>query len=188
MVGAGPKIWLLLPAWLLGVGVYHHRRELGEAAALALFVATILLALTFIQLDISVAIRHRMTVLFPATMVSLQGANQFVGDWLFALIISANFMAAASVGRFGAPLRACARPITIAAGYTFSSYLYHMPLLALAVLGLGLSSWPALLGVGIAVVALAQLSERQLPAARGILRWMAAPRPVLAGGVPKQSP
>jgi peptidoglycan/LPS O-acetylase OafA/YrhL len=181
-VAAGPKIWFLLPVWLLGVALYWRRAQLCERTALAMLLVTSALAVAFIQLDVSVAIRSRMIVLWPAAMAGLHGANQFVGDWLLALVIAANFTAAASLGRFGAPLLACARPIKAIAGYTFSAYLYHMPLLALAVIAFNLKSWSALLAVGIGVAVLAQVSERQLPTARRILRWIVTPRAIARTG------
>ena len=172
-LAAGPKILLLLPVWLLGVGLYYHRLLLGERTALTLLLATAVLAIAFIQCDVSKLIRHRMVAHWPEAMAGLGGANQFVGDLLLAIAIAANFTAAASLGRFGAPLLTFAQPIKAAAGCTFSSYLYHLPLLVLAVIAFDLRTWTALLAIAVGVLALAQVSEKQLPTARRMLRRVA---------------
>ena len=117
----GPKILLLLPVWLLGVALYHYRPHLNDRVALIVLLLTSAIALAFIQFDVSVAIRTKMFAVWPTTMQELRGANQFLGDWLLALIVGLNFTAAASLGRFGDVLVRWARPIKAAAGCTFSS-------------------------------------------------------------------
>jgi peptidoglycan/LPS O-acetylase OafA/YrhL len=168
----GPKILLMLPIWLLGAGLYYHRPHLSDRAAVVAMLMTSALALGFIQFDVSVLIRTKMIAVWPTVMAELHSANQFVGDWLLALIVGANFAAAASMGRFGASLVTWARPIRAAAGCTFSAYLYHIPLLALAYLSLGLRSWVAFLAVAAGIVVLAQVTEGQLPAVRRLLHWL----------------
>jgi hypothetical protein len=168
----GPKILLLLPVWLLGVAIYDHRPQLSERVAVIVLLLTTALALAFIQFDVSVSIRNKMFAAWPTPMQELHGANQFVGDSLLALIVGLNFTAAASLGRLGGALMRWARPIKAAAGCTFSAYLYHMPLLAVAYLVFGLRKWPALFAVAIGIAALASVTEKQLPAVRGMLRWI----------------
>ncbi len=168
----GPKILLLLPVWLLGVAIYYHRPHLNDRVALIVLLLTSAVALAFIQFDVSVTIRTKMFAIWPTAMRELHGANQFLGDWILALIIGLNFTAAASLGRFGSVRMRWARPIKQAAGCTFSAYLYHMPLLAIAYLIFGLRTWAALLAIAIGVAVLAQVTEKQLPAVRRMLRWI----------------
>lgn len=163
---AGPKILLLLPVWLLGVAVYWHRPNLGARTALAVFLLTALLACAVSFGHMSIWLRIHMAACWPGAMAALHGANQFLGDWLLGLLVAANFAAAACLGRFGAVLLRAAGPIRWAAGCTFSAYLYHMPLLAGAVLLLHLRGAAALLAVLAGVVALAEVSERRVSAVR----------------------
>jgi hypothetical protein len=158
--------------WLLGAALYYHRPHLNDRVALIVLLLTSAIALAFIQFDVSVTIRTKMLAVWPTTMQELHGANQFLGDWVLALIVGLNFTAAASLGRFGGVLMRWARPIKAAAGCTFSAYLYHMPLLAVAYLIFGLRAWAALLAVAIGVAVLAQVTEQQLPAVRRMLRWI----------------
>jgi peptidoglycan/LPS O-acetylase OafA/YrhL len=168
----GPKILLLLPVWLVGVLIYRVRINLRANVALALFVFSAALALCYIHFDVSAAIRYRMFARWPEAMGALGFANQFVGDWIFAVIVAGNFVLVASLGPWGALLNRYKKMISAAAGCTFSTYLYHAPLIGLASLGLGLHSWPALLVVAGGVVALAQVTERQLPATRKLCRFL----------------
>ena len=130
------------------------------------------LALLFIQCDLSVAIRQAMIAKWPEFMLSLHGSNQFVGDFLLAVLIAANFAAAGSLGRFGRPLLRAEIAIRAVANCTFSIYLYHMPMLTLFVFVFGLQSWIALGATIFGIILFAQLTEGQLPAARRLLRLM----------------
>jgi hypothetical protein len=65
----GPKIFLLLPVWFLGVAVYFWRTRWSEHRALA-----------FIQFNISISLRARMIAAWPTAMAGLGGANEFLGD------------------------------------------------------------------------------------------------------------
>jgi peptidoglycan/LPS O-acetylase OafA/YrhL len=168
----GPKILLLLPVWLVGVTLYRHLPRWNDNIALIVFLLTGILSLAVIQLDVLVVLRGEMIADWPDLMSGLGGANQFAGDWLLALIIAFNFAAAACLGRFAAPLYACERAIRCASSCTFSAYLYHMPLIVMAYLVLGLRGWVVLVAVALGVVVLAQLTERQLPATRRLIRWI----------------
>ena len=166
---AGPKILLLLPVWVLGAVLYWRRPAMGEWTALVLFVLSAAAALGLLHSGLGTYIRGTMYSHWFRWMSLTGGSNQFVGDYLLAIPVAVNFAAAGSLGRFGAPLRLLAGPIRAAAGCTLSAYLYHVPLMVLAVSVLGLRSWPALLAISAAIAVLAQVTERQLPLVR---RWL----------------
>ena len=168
----GPKILLLLPVWLFGVGIYWYRPKLNKWVAVMLLFITTALALEFIRFNLSTVIHDHMMTHWPHLIESLGGADRFVGDWLFMLIIGANFAAIASLGQLAAPLLRCAKPIRAAAGCTFSAYLYHMPLLTLFVIGFHLHGWMAMVAVALAIIPLAQISEKQLTKTRRLVRWV----------------
>lgn len=166
----GPKILLLLPIWLFGVAVFHRMPRWPERSALAVFLVTCGLALAFIWFDVSIAIRTAMVARWPGAMAGLGGANEFAGDWVLGVTVAANFAAAACLGRYARPLHIAATPIRAAASISFSLYLYHLPLLAVAVFGLGLDRLPALAFILVSVALLAMVTEQQLPTARRLLR------------------
>lgn len=166
----GPGVLLLLPIWVLGAVLYWHRPTFRPPIALLLFGASAVLAVLTVGSGIGLQARGVLWLHWPEAMRGLHGANQFVGDWILALLVALNIAAAGSLGRFGAPLEWLARPIRAAAGCTFSIYLYHYPLLVLAVLVLGLRSWVALAAVAVAIVLLARVTEHQVGAVRRLLR------------------
>jgi peptidoglycan/LPS O-acetylase OafA/YrhL len=125
---AGFNIVLLLPVWLLGVLIYRKKVLLPESIALKLFAATVVIGLAYYWLDCSVRIRGYMIAGAPDFIRSLNGSNQFVGDFLLGLIVAANFIAAASISRHLDVLRIVARPIRYLASFTLSVYLFHLPL------------------------------------------------------------
>ncbi|WP_189044148.1 acyltransferase family protein [Aliidongia dinghuensis] len=165
---AGPKILLLMPIWLMGVAICRARIRLPRPVAAVLFGLSILLALAFVLSGASIAIRNAMAVYLPALIGSLHGANQFVGDILLGLIVSVNFVAASNLASWLASLRRIKGPCRSAASFTFSIYLYHMPLFSLiwGVLGVhsAMAAFPALAA---GIVALGLVTERQLPLWRG---------------------
>lgn len=128
----GPKILLLFPLWILGVVLYRTRIGHGLTAwiAVPLFVGSLALYLwlkfagLLHALDLIV-----WDVIGPRAVHYLPYARFFAGDYLMGLCMFAHFIA----------LRALAPSITIpaaietairwAAGFTFSIYLYHYPML-----------------------------------------------------------
>jgi peptidoglycan/LPS O-acetylase OafA/YrhL len=176
---AGPKIILLMPVWLLGVALYRCRIRLQRPAAVALFGATVAAAGIFFWTDASIAIRNVMTGWAPAFIAPLGGSNQFVGDMLLGLIVAANFLAVENLARDAAVPARLKRSVRFVSSFTFSAYLYHMPLFALIWAGLGLRSAAVVLPLLVTgIVVLGQFTERQLPFYRRALdgrrvwRWV----------------
>ena len=167
---AGPKILLLLPVWLLGVALYKWTPMLGRRQAAHIFIASILVGLAFVWFDVAVHIREAMKIIWPVAMKLSGGSGLFVGDFLLGLIVAANFMAAASLDmrilfRFKTPIR-------YLSSFTFSTYVFHMPLVILIWNGLDVhnaSAFYALLALLILV--LGQITERQAKFYRSPLQW-----------------
>lgn len=178
---AGPRVLLLAPCWIVGVFVQRAvaQPQLGipRGAAIALL-ALPLAAYALLQAAQAPA---ALTALTGAALggldpnVVLGFSDEFLWNWLLALLTGAHLLGAAALARqASAPPAAVERPIRWAAGRTFSLYLFHMPLLQLAV---ALPSYdPAeplhtlLLAAGllIAGVALAEITERRLPEQRAL--------------------
>lgn len=129
----GPKIMVLAPLWLLGV-VLHRYRPLSQLAAWQywlLFLGSWPIYILFQQ--------HQLTELGSQMLRGLIGekwhhqaafSKFFIMDYPLALIIAANFIGFRGIAHyFARPLLACERPIRWIAGYTFSLYILHQPLL-----------------------------------------------------------
>jgi peptidoglycan/LPS O-acetylase OafA/YrhL len=175
---AGLKIALLLPVWLLGVAVYRSRIRFDADTALRLFILTALLAFAFYWFDVSVKIREHLMHAFPVFMEDLHGSDQFVGDYLLGLIVAANFVAAASMGRHFNGLLKLQKPIRYLASFTLSIYLLHMPFTVFIWNGLGVHSalgYAVLLVAGIFVVG--SLTERKNRSIRAWFERLAPPKP-----------
>jgi peptidoglycan/LPS O-acetylase OafA/YrhL len=125
---AGLNILLLLPVWLLGVALYRTGFKLGSKVAPMVFAATVVVGLAYYWLDCSVRIRTYMIGVAPDFMASLHGSNQFIGDYLLGLIVSVNFLAAASMGNKWQIFGSFEKSIRYLSSFTLSIYLFHMPL------------------------------------------------------------
>lgn len=129
----GPKILLLAPVWAMGV-VLHRWQLLQRTsfhAGLAMFIGSFI-AFGLFQ-------HYRLTDLGSAWIRDLVGPtlhhqltfSRFaLTDYLLGLIVAANFVGARAIAPvLGRVLLPLARPIRWLAGYTFSLYLMHQPLL-----------------------------------------------------------
>lgn len=185
---AGPKILLLLPVWLLGVWLQRTMPMLGRRTAWCLFLLTLAVGLVFIWADAGARIREVMRALWPNVMELTRGSNQFAGDLLLGLVVALNFLAAGSLGMDW--LLKCERAIRYLSSFTFSMYVFHMPLAVLIWNGLGVHSGPlfaVLLLVG--VVGMGELTERRTGWYRTLLaplfvrKPLRTPYPATSGGM-----
>ena len=168
---AGPKIVLLLPAWLMGVAVYRTRFKLSGRDAVGVFVLTLLLGILYFWYDIGIQIRLLMQSRYPDFESNLRGANVFVGDNILAVLVALNFLAVKSVDwnfSFGSHGVHSVRKL---ASYTFSTYLYHLPLFALIWDVAGLRS--PLLVVTCLLVGIAILGSQTEKRANSVRRLLA---------------
>ena len=176
---AGPKILLLLPVWLLGVWLQRAMPVLGRRTAWCLFLLTLAVGLVFIWADAGARIRDVMRALWPDAMELTRGSNQFVGDFLLGLVVALNFLAAGSLGMGW--LCKCEKVVRYLSSFTFSMYVFHMPLAVLIWNGLGVHAGPAFaLLLLIGVVGMGELTERRTGWYRARLAPLFAHRPAPA--------
>jgi peptidoglycan/LPS O-acetylase OafA/YrhL len=157
---AGPKILLLLPVWLLGVVLHRKMVPLKPRYALSLFVVSLVAGLAFFWLDAGIQIREAMRVVLPWLIQVTQGSNQFVGDFILGLIVALNFLAAGSLGmKLALKFKTVIRYLS---SFTFSLYVFHLPLAVILWNGLHVRSAPVFFGLMMAGVwILGTLTERR---------------------------
>ena len=168
---AGPKILLLMPVWLIGVTLHRWMGALSKRTAVLLFLATVIAGLGFFWFDTGVLIRSAMEDRWPAAMELARGSNQFVGDFLLGIICGLNFVAVGSLDL--KPLIRFKAVIRFFSSYTFSIYVFHMPVTVLLWNGLGVRS-PLLFFCLLvaAIVILGELTERRTNWYRSALQRM----------------
>jgi peptidoglycan/LPS O-acetylase OafA/YrhL len=130
---AGPKILLLWPIWLAGVAVYAHVKH-GISVTRGVFYLTVSslgLVLYFpgggedtLAALSTAALSHQPYDFTPYS-------DGFLADYALGLIIAGNFAGIAGISSH-LKLDAFAPFIRGAASFTFSIYLYHLPLFFLA--------------------------------------------------------
>lgn len=128
---AGPKIAALFPLWLMGLGLFHimKRRPLPPVLGWSAFVGGLaaFLAVHYFARD------YRGHMFGPFNLAPAQAASTFYFmtlGLLFAVHL-AGFRAVSSA--FAPFLNRHAARIRYIAGATFSLYLFHMPIIMLAV-------------------------------------------------------
>ncbi|WP_310533244.1 acyltransferase family protein [Novosphingobium sp.] len=172
---AGSAVLLLLPAWLAGVWLNRDARlhRMGSQTALAVLLGC-LLAQKFIatwDLDALMWLRE-------ASPFSLGMSEWLLSDLPLALVFVALLAALRPLAQAHAErLEAWQRPIRFGAGFSFTLYLFHMPLLdVMKLAGVSAGSSVLVLLGGIATVltacaAIAQVTEGSAPHVR---RWLEA--------------
>jgi len=159
MLLAGPKILLLLPVWLMGVWLHRNMPALRRGPALVLYVSTLCLAAALCWLDISNLLRDWLYQVFPPAWRA-HYSTQFLYDILLGVVVTAHFIAAAAIAPgFGWMIR-LQRPIRYLAGFSFSLYVFHAPLMELH--RPGMSALVFYGGLALIVFILAQLTERRV--------------------------
>lgn len=129
----GPKVLLLAPIWILGVVLYRWRGadNLPESLAWLLFLLS--------TVGIVVFTEYKLVEYFSGLLQSWIGAywlkelsesKGFIGDYLLAGLVFVNFMAFNCIShRFSLVFGLVGRPVRFLAGYTFSIYIFHQPLI-----------------------------------------------------------
>jgi peptidoglycan/LPS O-acetylase OafA/YrhL len=132
-LAVGPLILLLAPVWFIGVGAYHlSKRWSGSLpAGAALFAGSSLALIALLASGIPEALTAWTDSLAGETGVEMmRKTNVFLTDYILGVIVALNFVGAVIVGRHLKPApNWIAGPIRYCAGFTFSLYLYHFPLL-----------------------------------------------------------
>lgn len=184
----GPKIVVLAPIWVLGVVLQRWTllQRLSPAAGAALFLASWGAYALFQAAGLTewgADLLHRWVGDYWYKQAAF--SKFFLTDYLLALIVAANFAGArAAAPVWGAWLRRAERPVRWLAGYTFSLYIMHQPLLHFysAVIN-GDPSGPgfylAVLGATLASVLVAgALTEHKR---EGLRRWLRASLAAMTG-------
>jgi peptidoglycan/LPS O-acetylase OafA/YrhL len=187
----GPKILLLLPAWVAGALAFHAAKKwnLCYARSLVLFILTGVALILCTVFDVELHLANGLDGHKP-----LYYSSNYGGDNVFAVIVAIHFVACAL---FSKHLTTNFEPWRIvkfirwAASHTFSLYVYHMPLLyflrAVSKYDADkLSSALLAMAVVLLIIAgLSKITEERYPALRNFLRqWFnsfpARLRPVAA--------
>ncbi len=130
----GPKILLLLPVWLLGVQVYYviKKKLVGEPLGWALFVGSAVFYIGFRLGGYPDALYHYMVGGLGIVYMQdyLRWSQEFLSSYIIGTLAAMHFIGAAVVApRFARLLGMCEKPMRYLAGYTFTLYLFHYPLL-----------------------------------------------------------
>ena len=131
---AGPKILVLLPAWLIGVWTYRFNRSQQVSAPIGwvIFLSPILIYSFIKASEIDIAARMAtMAVIGPEFVMSkLKHSDEFLLNHLYAILVALNFIGMRAISRSLDRIHPwIERPIRYWAGLTFSIYLLHYPLL-----------------------------------------------------------
>tara|TARA_R110001599_G_scaffold43353_6_gene129843 strand:- start:6608 stop:7744 length:1137 start_codon:yes stop_codon:yes gene_type:complete len=173
----GPRVLLLAPCWLLGVGLQQLIAR-GHAAGLSRTIAWILTLAPWslyagaLGLDVPARLTQITYELLGEAITpnALFGfSDEFIWNFLIALLMALHFMGVYSLARnadwIGPRME---KAIRWSAGATFSLYLFHYPILTF-LHGLPaydsanpLHAWLMAVTTLVACFALAELSERRL--------------------------
>ncbi len=196
----GPQHLVLWPVWLTGVALCAviERWRLTPSIAGALFIGSILVYAVLEALRVDTALWQISTELFRAVVGHEPGnARQYLADYLLALLVAGNILVF-HLGGWTWPA-GFARAVRWAAGYSFTLYMLHGPLLLTLKPFVDLSRITAAVSVGILLVLfvmtvlvgalterrrefyrrgftrLATWIERLMSGKPGLRRWLAPP-------------
>jgi peptidoglycan/LPS O-acetylase OafA/YrhL len=184
----GPKVLLLLPIWLMGVGVWHlyKRVNISPTGGTIILALSILGYAAFVGTHFRASLDHRTEILIAGLPADLLGiSNHFLSNYISGLYFSGALLGLKGVtGTLSPILTASGSTIRALARCTFSMYLYHYPIayffrsIAAVVLGqrdLEMRSWPmtlvVLAGTGLSIYLLALVTEQKKNEFR---RWLGA--------------
>lgn len=175
---AGPRILLLLPIWLVGVvlALSPPARRTGPLAGLLLLAAG--LAGAWFHTAVVLPGWHLMQALTAPFELQLSYSRFALSDLLLAGAVATAFAGLRPLTtRWPAAWLALERPARLLAGFSFTLYLFHWPLLLLAkTVGLVAGHSKPAFAVGILAMigvsyAISLVTERQRDRAR---RWLEA--------------
>lgn len=133
LLALGPKIALLAPVWAAGVLLYRWRWPLRWSPALSWALAVLSLAgIVALHLGgvLTASDRWFRALAGEALTRDLAYSKFFFGDWLLGVLVFSHFAAVRNVAPVLLPLLArVEKPVRLLAGYTFTLYLLHQPVL-----------------------------------------------------------
>lgn len=128
----GPKILLLGPIWWLGALIYRTREHpVPEPLGWTLFLLSLPLIHLFHHYALDELLLGRLQALIgPRLTAQLAFSKYFLSDYLLGLLVAMNFIGFRAIAhQWSRVLLPAAPAITFVAGFTFSLYLFHQPLI-----------------------------------------------------------
>lgn len=187
---AGPKIALLMPCWLLGVWLYRWRNRvpLSPAAALGVALAALAVPVALHAAGAGRFLKEGSALLLGDRYGDFSHSVNFLGDYVTALAFSLHLAAMYWVRLpWPAWLAAAAR---IGASMSFTLYLFHLPVVSVAMQLLGEHKRTngavvaVVLAVLLACYLLSRLTEANRPALRRLLERLLSRADRAARGAP----
>lgn len=131
---AGPKIMILFPIWLFGVLAYEwsQNKKPSERLGWLFLLAPIALYILYRNFELNSYLLQRTFEFLGEdfTNKELSFSREFLGNYVVGILIAIHFYGFSIVSnRFSDALSTVGKPIRFLAGYTFSLYLFHYPLL-----------------------------------------------------------
>lgn len=128
---AGPRILALFPIWMIGVGLAKWRHQIDispHLGASLLFLSTAAVGIVSSS-GVDVQIQQNMTS-FDIGWWRLGSSQRLLTDYLLGLFVLANFVGFSALEeKVAKAFLIVEAPIRFLAGYTFSIYLFHRPLM-----------------------------------------------------------
>ncbi len=174
----GPKGLLLLPIWLMGVGMWHiyKRAVVSPLGGAVLCVVSTLCYVVFMASGARSALDHRTEILttgLPPGMIGM--SSHFLSNYVSGVLFSGLLIGLKGLeGALSPVLSTFSSPIRALAHCTFSMYLYHYPLVYFfraiaAVVGgqreLNVRNWPitavVVVGTSLSIYLLARVTEQR---------------------------
>lgn len=126
----GPKIIILLPCWLAGVGAYYLSKKeqagiyyLSQQASRLLFLLTTAVLILYL-LHI---IPEPFEQYFPSSKPPLFFSSNFINDYVLSILVAANIYFCSS-SRYPVLPDGMMKPVNFFSSGTFTLYLFHYPL------------------------------------------------------------
>lgn len=180
----GPKILLLLPVWWMGVWAYRvaqRPRRPGLVTSAVLFLAPVVGYAVFRHAGGPDALRDLAYGLLGDEVMreQLSWSRHFLGNYVIGALVATHFVGLAGLAPHLADMPAAAeRGIRYLAGFTFSLYLLHYPLvqfISASVPVLGLEDYRAAWVVGATLATVwaigARLERQKGPLKRLFSSW-----------------
>jgi len=175
---AGPKILLLMPAWLIGAwlaGWHETQAQSLTTAAFRIVAGAALVVLVGLDPYFSSAVfRH----FFGTDFGTMEFSSYPISDLVTGLGVAFVFIGLRRVTEaFSAPMLASARPARFMADMSFVLYVLHWPLLCLMLaLGWSAGDQPALLIAAAAgLITLSHFTAKAIDSRRaGLRKWLEA--------------
>jgi peptidoglycan/LPS O-acetylase OafA/YrhL len=182
---AGTKILLLLPIWLVGVWLAHSK----IACRAPLWLGIVLIILSAASFPVATAFAPRAASIFEWYLPLNRGFSFFVAsDSMLAVTVALGFIGLRPIAMaFRSLLSKYERPVRSLAGFSFTLYLLHWPILCLLRLfnvtsGTSIPAFVALLLlIAISCAAVAGYTERRRGAVRAFLEAAMEAAPVQSG-------